>query len=91
MTPYSYQPLAKDGQSIRLLRLILAPHIAARVACEIFHAKIRDPLAEAASYEALFYTWGDTSQTVDIELAGNIVPATVNLDTVLRCLRQRNE
>ena len=91
MASYPYNPLPEDGQSIRLLRLMPGSHIASGVVCEIFHTKIGVPPVEATSYEALSYTWGDASHTVDIDLSGNTFPATVNLEAALRCLRGRTE
>jgi Heterokaryon incompatibility protein (HET) len=87
MARYCYQPLENDNQGIRLLRLMPGPHIAARIECELFHAKIED----CPPYEALSYTWGDASQTTDIDLSGCLFPATVNLDVALRYLRSRSE
>jgi hypothetical protein len=87
MARYCYQPLENDNQGIRLLRLMPGPHIAARIECELFHAKIED----CPPYEALSYTWGDASQTTDIDLSGCPFPATVNLDVALRYLRSRSE
>src|SRR5687768_11157926 len=91
MVPYSYKSLQQDGRSIRLLRLMPSSCIIAKVACEIFHAEIDATTTEEMSYEALSYTWGDVSQTVDIDISGSIFPATVSLEAALRCLRKTNE
>ncbi len=89
MTSYQYNPLAEDGQSIRLLRLLPSADIAAKVECEIFHAQIGG--SAQVPYEALSYTWGDPSRTVNIGLSGCAFLATVNLEAALRALRQKRE
>ncbi|KAK3361566.1 ankyrin repeat-containing domain protein [Lasiosphaeria ovina] len=88
MAPYQYKPLSAGGQSIRLLRLLPSPHVATKIECEIFEAQIGGPAQ--VPYEALSYTWGDASETVDIGLSGCVFPATVNLEAGLRALRKRD-
>ncbi|KAH7087094.1 ankyrin repeat-containing domain protein [Paraphoma chrysanthemicola] len=89
MTSYHYTPLANDGHSIRLLRLLPAPNEAIKVKCKIFHSQINN--ASQPRYEALSYTWGDASKTVDIGLSTSEFPATVNLEAALRALRQKDK
>lgn len=85
----NHTPLPADGASIRLLRLQPNSANDAKVQCTLFHASLAD--VQRVQYEALSYTWGDATQTVDIELNGTIFPVTINLDAALRALRKPDE
>jgi hypothetical protein len=89
MASYQYKALLQDGRSIRLLRLMPSSHIATKIECEIFDAQIG--AATLTPYEALSYTWGDASQTVDIGLSRCVFAATTNLEAALRALRKTDE
>lgn len=89
MTAYAYIPLAPDGASIRLLRLLPSSNRADNIECEVYRGSLRDPHRQP--YEALSYTWGDASQTVDIGLSGHVFAATLNLEAALRALRSPDE
>src|SRR5690242_10213126 len=92
MAPYCYnKPLPDDGRSIRLLRLMPSSHTAAEIVCELFPGETGNSPTEGTSYEALSYTWGDASKTLNIDVSGSTFPATVNLEAALRCLRKTNE
>ncbi|KAI0128366.1 hypothetical protein BJ170DRAFT_324833 [Xylariales sp. AK1849] len=85
MPSYQYLPLPSNGSCIRLLRLLPSQDKAAVIKCEIFHASLEDE--DRQLYQALSYSWGDTSRTVDIELSGCTFAATINLEAALRALR----
>jgi len=85
----SYTPLPPDGASIRLLRLQPSSDNDAQIQCKLLSASIEE--AQKIPYEALSYTWGDATQTSDIEINGANFPATVNLEGALRALRKPDE
>ena len=88
MTRYRYAPL--PDSSIRLLRLLAGPHLAAPLRCELIHT----PLSSAPRYEALSYNWGSTSNPspiISLSPGPYSFPATRNLDLALRHLRHKTD
>lgn len=81
MARFQCTVLPSEGASIRLLRLLPSHETTGKIECEIFPASLSEE--SAASYEALSYTWGDATQTVDIELSGCVFPVNLNLDSAL--------
>ena len=88
MPQYSYRPLAKGSNKIRLVRLLPHEDKTARVACELIEYTLTDTVGQHP-YEALSYVWGnrDDSQ-YDIFIDSRVFHVTRNLHTVL--LRLRN-
>ena len=53
--------------------------------CGVFHDNVAN--TDRTPYEALSYTWGDTSHLAAIKVDGCIYPVTSNLESALRALR----
>ncbi|KAF2033915.1 hypothetical protein EK21DRAFT_17890, partial [Setomelanomma holmii] len=101
---YSYAPLEKTRQEIRLLHLLPraqatadaeAPCVAddgivSRTQDEICCELNAVSLDETPSYEALSYVWGDPTTTHHVVLDGLKFPVTANLHTALAHLRLRS-
>jgi hypothetical protein len=79
--PFEYRSL-RSGTSFRLLRL-LAGRREDDITCQIFHSVISD----APPFEALSYTWGDSSQLHQISSTEGIIHVTANCGAALRDLR----
>ena len=80
-----YPPL-ETSDSIRLISLLPGP----------FHSDLELALityspAEAPSYEALSYTWGDASSQITVLINGEPASIRTNLDIALRHLRDEEE
>ncbi|KNG83267.1 hypothetical protein ANOM_008543 [Aspergillus nomiae NRRL 13137] len=90
MPQYSYRPLAKGSNKIRLVRLLPHEDKTARVACELIEYTLTDTAGQHP-YEALSYVWGsrDDSQ-YDIFIDSRVFHVTRNLHTVLLRLRNHN-
>lgn len=85
--PYKHVPLHDASNEIRIV--LLAPGRSHEVA---IHCRIKTstlPLDESSDYEALSYTWGDTSDKQPIDLDGKEFYVTKNLDGALRYLRDK--
>lgn len=85
MASYQYQRLSDDLYNIRLLKVLPNSDFTSKIDCELFHENINN--TDRPPYEALSYTWGDASLTVDIRVNGCIFPANPNLEAALRALR----
>ena len=85
MASFCYENLPHDRSSIRLLRVLPSCNPESQIFCDVFHHDISNEFR--TPYEALSYTWGDTTQTVDIRLNGCVFPITMNLENALRALR----
>lgn len=85
MTSFDYVPLSHHPSSIRLLQLLPSDEVGSSLCCEIFHTDLKDE--NGIPYEALSYTWGEDSETVDILVNGCLFPITTNLAAALRALR----
>lgn len=86
---FAHNPLNQQNHEIRLIRLIFPDdggHIdpQARITLELWHASMNDNLP----YAALSYVWGDSRDTIDIELNGASFPVSFNLHAGLQQLRQ---
>jgi hypothetical protein len=79
--PFEYRSL-RSGTSFRLIRL-LAGRREDDITCQIFHSVISD----APPFEALSYTWGDSSQLHQISSTEGIIHVTANCGAALRDLR----
>lgn len=89
MESYWYRRLRNDEFSIRLLRIHPNGDSTSKIECELFHEEIDNK--DRTPYEALSYTWGDASQTVDIQVNGCAFSVTVNLEAALRSLRKADD
>ncbi|EGZ68665.1 HET-domain-containing protein [Neurospora tetrasperma FGSC 2509] len=58
------------------------------VSCTLDHVVLDGPRDD---YIAISYTWGDPTQTKDIELNGHSYPVTTNLHLALRYLRNKDK
>ncbi|KAK5659030.1 hypothetical protein OQA88_1117 [Cercophora sp. LCS_1] len=81
---YPYEPLPPS--TIRLLRLLPAPHIASPLRCDLIHAS----LPSTTPYEALSYTWGPTTNPATLALSTHPIQTTRNLSLALRHLRHQD-
>jgi len=77
-----YPPPNRDNLEIRLLSL-LPSDMSNEIRCELFKVS----LDEDPSYQALSYTWGDTSITSHISLNSQTAYVTLNAKSALRRLR----
>ncbi|KAF8853575.1 hypothetical protein BDZ45DRAFT_598307, partial [Acephala macrosclerotiorum] len=84
---YVYEPLDQANSSIRLIILQPSVDFNFDVHCDISNVS----LDTEPKYEALSYTWGDTSVTETIFLQGHPFQATVNLVSALRHLRLKDQ
>ncbi|PMD17810.1 hypothetical protein NA56DRAFT_578153, partial [Hyaloscypha hepaticicola] len=75
--------------SIRLLRLLPSSRKRSEIECKLFEANIAD--TKNVPFEALSYTWGDTTRTVGVNLDSTAFEATVNLEAALRALRKPHQ
>jgi Heterokaryon incompatibility protein (HET) len=80
---YKYTPLDASRNSIRLLRLRVAPDSSWPIRCSLFHTT----LEEAPPYVALSYTWGDAVGSSPILVNSDTVTVTRNLRHALLHLR----
>jgi len=79
---YQYTPLNPQSREIRLVRL----HPGSRqvpLECDMILAD----LETAPTYDALSYTWGDSTRSQNIYLDGHQFPIGENLSSALRGLR----
>ena len=84
---FSYKPLAKVANPIRLAVLLPAKERSASIKCLLCN----ELLSNNPDYEALSYTWGDASQTRPIEVDGKTFHAAETLVSALRQLRYKKE
>lgn len=80
---YVYESLDFSTEQIRLLTLAPAGNETADIYCNLQTLLLRD----RPEYEALSYTWGDTSQECTTYMDGYPFEVTPNLDIALRHLR----
>src|SRR6266536_1978904 len=90
MGQYQYIPLDPSSSEIRMLAILPSLHRSWKIRCKLYTVSL-ESLDEApfAFYEALSYTWGDTSDSVLIALNGNEFHVTRNLAAALVHLRAR--
>jgi len=81
---YEYRPLQCDD-SVRILVLHPSPNEADPIVCTIRHRELSD---KTPIYEAVSYTWGDSTQTNKLHLNGREQIVGQNCHAALRRLRQ---
>lgn len=86
MQRFQYKPLNSSNNEIRLVRLRQAIDWLELIKCEILHA----PMGEI-EYQALSYTWGDSSGTLEIFVDDKSFLCTPNLYSALLQLRSTSE
>lgn len=79
-----YEPLVHGSNQIRILKL-LPGSFKDGIRCRISISSL------TSSFEALSYVWCDTKDTRMIEVQGETVKATKNLETALRHIRDTRE
>lgn len=79
-----YEPLVHGSNQIRILHL-LPGSFEDDIRCKISISSLN------SSFEALSYVWGDPRDTRMIEVQGETVKATKNLETALRHVRDTRE
>ena len=85
MASFTYQHLSNDLFSFRLLRLLPSSDFGSMISCEVFHDNFAN--TDNLPYEALSYTWGDTSRLVIVKVDGCDFAVTINLESALRAFR----
>lgn len=92
MSPYSYQPLNRDSNEIRILEIQPSWRSSSTIKCDLLNFDL-DKLGTGdvpfSFYEALSYTWGDAAGKVSIKLDGHPFEVTRNLSGALRRLRSK--
>jgi hypothetical protein len=89
-TAFSYQPLPRPRESIRLLQLLPGS------ADQAIHCTLTDNfISSLPHYSALSYTWdsasGDGEEDCSIELNSKLLPIRKNLHAFLKVLRSPNK
>ncbi|KAK3315581.1 ankyrin repeat-containing domain protein [Apodospora peruviana] len=84
---YTYSPIDLATDAIRILRLH-GGYDTDPIQCELVESFLGD---DGVPYEALSYTWGDSSVQVEIGLCGQKKMIKDNLYTALHCLRKSSE
>ncbi|KAK5125466.1 hypothetical protein LTR85_000575 [Meristemomyces frigidus] len=78
----AYPPI-EPGKEFRILKLLPAPRPTEDLVCELETAKLLSP----PEFEALSYVWGETTNRSFVNIRGERVGITTNLDEALRALR----
>ena len=90
--PYEYQRLVRD-RSIRLMRLLPAENRDEEIFCQLEETQLVPGAVQ--EYDALSYTWGDTSEASAIKIQNgqdvSLLNVTPNLISCLKCLRLKHE
>ncbi|KAF0332624.1 HET domain-containing protein [Colletotrichum asianum] len=91
MSSYTYQSITSWTNTIRLFRLVRHPPKQAYgpIYGELFKAELQDE--QSITYEALSYTWGDSTKIAEVIIDGQKVAVTVNLYDALLHLRNAGE
>lgn len=84
---YTYKPIDLATDAIRVLRLCRG-YDTDPIACELVEIFLQD---DGVPYEALSYTWGDSTVDVEVFISGRKKLVRDNLYTALHCLRRANE
>jgi hypothetical protein len=87
--PYHYDPLSRENDNIRLLRIIPNRNETAIVKCQLFNYLLA-PDKSTHLYDALSYVWGDPHDTMPIFIDGHVLQITENLHAALLRLRDRS-
>lgn len=89
-----YKPLSRKKSEIRLLDLEASENYQSRILCRLRKFGLCESafnlLNGLSSFEAVSYTWGNTSDLRSIIVNGQTVWVTVNLETFLRQRREAN-
>jgi hypothetical protein len=75
-----YQPLNIENREIRLVTIVSEPSLTSSIECKLSAFR----LADAPSYIALSYVWGDIKETAPITLNDAEIHVTTNLLAALR-------
>lgn len=84
MESYRYEPIDLATDAIRLMRLFKGSYDEP-IQCDLFQAFLST--TDRIPYEALSYTWGESSERCDITVQERIFGITSNLHDALRHLR----
>jgi hypothetical protein len=79
-----YQQLSTEKEEIRLLTVERPSSASSPLECSIHKTSLNN----CGKYVALSYTWGDENDTVPLELQGQTLHVTRNLDSALRDISQ---
>ncbi|KAH8749299.1 heterokaryon incompatibility protein-domain-containing protein [Hyaloscypha sp. PMI_1271] len=79
-----YQQLSTEKREIRLLTIERASSTSLPLQCSIHKTSLNN----CEKYLALSYTWGDENNTVPLELQGQTLHVTRNLESALRNISQ---
>lgn len=85
--PYRYSPLVPEEETIHLLRLFPSRNKNAVIDCQLFSYSTRNG---SHLYEALFYVWGDSEETVSITIDKHPFMVSKNLHAALSRLRNHS-
>ncbi|KAJ6445463.1 D-arabinitol 2-dehydrogenase [Purpureocillium lavendulum] len=85
MSPSIYRSLDRDAHQIRLLSPVASPHAESGTRWKLttFALDVSPPFA------ALSYLWGDSKDTVDISINGELMTVTSSLACALRHIQQQ--
>jgi hypothetical protein len=86
---FSYPPLSRKSDTIRLLRLLPGKDDKEILQCELFEYDLRESDKATHLYEALSYFWGCSAIPKFIVIDGRILGITRNLYKALLRLRDR--
>ncbi|KAI1101504.1 heterokaryon incompatibility protein-domain-containing protein, partial [Jackrogersella minutella] len=92
MTSYKYQPLNPDSHEIRMLEIHPTWRTFSAIKCSLITVNLdnlEDDSVPFGFYEALSYTWGDTTRKVSIKVDGSQFEVTRDLASALRRLRAK--
>lgn len=88
MEPYRYEPIDLATDAIRLMRLFKGIYDEP-IQCDLFQAYLST--TDRIPYEALSYTWGESSERCDITVQERTFGITSNLHEALRHLRSADQ
>lgn len=83
-----HMPLDINAQEIRLLTIFPSTQTSEPIRCALKAIPLKNAVKE---YRALSYVWGDTSDTVSLEIDGSETCITRSLDTALRHVRHHSD
>ncbi|SMY20751.1 unnamed protein product [Zymoseptoria tritici ST99CH_1A5] len=83
------EPLDAEKHEIRLLLTLLPGAFHEPIQCTLAKICLKD--TERPVYEALSYVWGDPKITKYVMVHGALFPVTMNLESALRHLRDKND
>lgn len=83
-----HKPLDIKAQEIRLLTIFPSPQSSDQIKCALKAISLKDAVK---GYQALSYVWGDTSDTVSLDVDGSEACITRSLDSALRGIRHHSD